>query len=270
MAPRSKGRNKRIHGTIVSGQTFGQALIPLETKVSHSTQAADLIESGSDIAVLFRECRLDENSNEVKDWYKKLVESWDKFWKRISRESDALTGLDWQTYLMLEEIEINREFWPSPTYNLSFQFQTQGGSYVGTSLGPFAGTRNGKIPVSEWVVILPKTRAEEFLTISVRLMATSWLKSKLTQITQILQFAQKYAPQLPGSGAVLSQSLGIIGDIINLAAALDSDKALINELRSYLLKDVGVTGVPRLYKGTMTIKGVQNDQTYLKLEILKL
>lgn len=271
MTSKARKETRQNGNRRLTGEAFEEAMLPLQTRfISYKRTEDTPIDSGSDIAVLFKESQLDTNSSEVKTWYDRLKKSWDKFWKSVSGYNDRHSGLDLQAYSILQEIDINKNIWPSPTYNLSFQFQTQGGSYTGTSLGPFSGVRNGKIPVNEWIVILPKTRAEEFFTISVRLMATSWLKARLTQVTQILQFAQKYAPQVPGSGAVISQTVGIVGDIINLAAALDSDKALINDMKSYMLKDVGVKGVPRLSTGLIKIVEINNPKTYITLQILKL
>jgi hypothetical protein len=122
-------------------------------------------------------------------------------------------------------------------------------------------------------VLLPRVKVSDYFTLRITLTSTHWIIAKIKEITQILQFVAKHRSDIPVPGLYVSP-VGIIGDILAIAAVFYKERALISELKSFLLADIKdidgeilKTGWPDIVEES---KGNTEDKSIIRLEIVKL
>jgi hypothetical protein len=240
------------------------------------------IASGDEIMVLFRGCRLGK-TKQVVDWINENRIEYDRMLDRLQQAAKKNAGADNDDNAipassLIGNLSVEKELaWDGYEVALSFQFGTNEKDYNGMPLGPFAGIQPGdQLPIKSGIVILPRVKVSDYFTLRISLTSTYWIIARIKEITQILQFVAKYVPGIiPVAGPYVSQAVGIIGDILAIAVALYKDRALISELKSFLLADVKHIHGEILKTGWLDIveesKGnTADDKSIIRLEIVKL
>jgi hypothetical protein len=241
------------------------------------------IASGDEIMVLFRGCRLGK-TEQVVDWIDENENEYDRMLDRLQQAAKKNAGADNNdnnvipASSLIGNLSVEKELaWDGYEVALSFQFGTNEKDYNGMPLGPFAGIQPGdQLPIKSGIVLLPRVKVSDYFTLRITLTSTYWIIAKIQEITQILQFVAKHVPGIiPVAGPYVSQAVGIIGDILAIAVALYKDRALIRELKSFLLADVKDIHGEILKTGWLDIveesKGnTADDKSIIRLEIVKL
>ena len=160
--------------------------------------------------------------------------------------------------------------------NLSFQFGTAGKTINSIPVGAFSDVEdNTDLPIpDEGVVILPRTKMEDYFSLIVNMTSTSMIMTHFDNIAKIIQSTGRIVQTVPVYGSTASSAIGALGEAMNIAALLYSDHSIIHKEKNYVVdwknfptkKDIG-----ELQEGILTINEMinQNEPSNVVLEIMK-
>jgi hypothetical protein len=129
-----------------------------------------------------------------------------------------------------------RNWFDDANISIAFSIKTGNNSYSYT-FGTVKVELEAYLPIQN-VILLPPTKIEDHFSIVVNMIQESALKVAQEKISQVLPVLNKVVTNVPAYGTVGSTAIGIMGDIINLAAAFSPDRTLISQGNTYIVDKV--------------------------------
>jgi hypothetical protein len=233
---------------------------------------------GEEIIILLKNCYIRSTEKWEKEqahWFERTKASFHKWRKEVRSyfEDDP------------EKDEADLD-WLKSQVTLSFQFGTAGNILTGIPIAPFNNViSNNELDTKGGTIILPRTQVKDYFTLKINVASTSMVMSRLEDIQKILRFsattANVISPSVPGLNTLgVSGAIGIIGEIISLAAALNKADILISQEKQYVIDKSLYPTLPfnELFPGTVEIEETAtNDEdgnpitkkTKIVLEIIR-
>jgi hypothetical protein len=226
------------------------------------TAAVDPIRHEEEIMVLLKRCFI-----ETTESFEKRQNFWSKQnWRQEWRKA---FGLD-------EDAESD---WLQSQVSLAFQFDTGGRMINGIPISPFSNVEpNEELYIPKGgIVILPRTKVEDYLTVSIKAASTSMIMSRIEEVQKFAQLSTKIGQVVldPATAPLAYGAVGLVGDIINLAIALNKPSALVDDQKRFIIdrQRYPTVELDELFPGKLEAHGsdINNkpNKTTLELEVIK-
>ena len=162
--------------------------------------------------------------------------------------------------ILLEKFYIrdNKEWLGSAKINVSFQFSTKD-VIIDKSIGTFTGIKDHMLlPIRE-VVILPLTKIEDYLTISLNVMELDRAEGIISKIPTILEYTKNIFSKvpLPGVPAIANTAADAVSNMVNLAHSLNEDDTIMRKVYTMIAdrnRYPDFNDEQYLYSGNLEIK----------------
>lgn len=139
--------------------------------------------------------------------------------------------------ILLKKINIgdNKEWFKAAKINISFKFEVDGTEHE-KSLGTFTDVKDHSDLSISNIVVLPPTKIENYITITVNAMEIDQAESLLSKIPIILEGAKEITGKLPIPENLTNAPFDIIGHAVNIAAALNEDDVIMRKQISFFVE----------------------------------
>ena len=177
--------------------------------------------------------------------------------------------------ILLEKIHIgdNKEWRTASKINVSFKFLTQK-QEVDKSIGTFTDVQDRQDLSIENLVILPPTKMENYLTVTVNVMELDTAEGLLSKMPNILDKARGVMGKLPLTEQ-FTVPLDAVGQAVNFAASLNEDDVILKKQISFFVDKTEYSDLPAdryLYTGKYDFVSddeKDEDRTHITLRFLK-
>lgn len=140
-------------------------------------------------------------------------------------------------------IRDNKE-WGSAEINVSLQVATKN-STKDITIGTFTGVKDNDQLVGNPIVLLPSTKIEDHLNISVDAMELDTAEGIFVKVPQIMEHIKKISEHvpIPGVPTVVKSASEIVASLVNIAGLINTDDTIIHNIASYVVDELKFPGL---------------------------